>query len=183
LHALYRTLYTHTCTATNGYAKCGADTYQANVGAAAKAGRFLAVTGDCQPTGFTKDVQCSARPSTKGLTTTYVKGDLVAPTPAPVKTTPVVTPAPTVGTVAPTKVVKPIPVEEQCVQTIPPPGVKPGSCMILTCLPKGVKYGEKFHATVRWCVQRPRRWHLTFDMLDMKTKAYYQGAGALFAAV
>jgi hypothetical protein len=178
-------MHTHThctqTTATNGYAKCGADTYQANVGAAAKSGRFLAVTGDCQPTGFTKDIACSARPSTKGLTTTYVKGELAAaPTPAPVKTTtPVVpkTPAPVVGTVAPTKVVKPIPLDEQCVQPIPPPGVKPNSCMILTCLPKGVKYGEKFHATVRWCIQRPRRWHLTFDMLDMKTKQYYQGAG------
>jgi hypothetical protein len=46
------------------------------------------------------------------------------------------------------------------------------------CLPTSIDPGEPFHAVVRWCLQRPRRFHITFDALDMNTKEHYGGIGA-----
>ncbi|KAG5177568.1 hypothetical protein JKP88DRAFT_189201, partial [Tribonema minus] len=37
--------------------------------------------------------------------------------------------------------------------------------------------GNQFRVTVRFCLQRPRRWHLAFALLDMVTKEYYMGDG------
>jgi len=58
-----------------------------------------------------------------------------------------------------------------------PPGVKPGSCMVTMCVPTSLQEGDTFHATVRFCLQRPRKFHLVFAILDERTKEYYGGAG------
>jgi hypothetical protein len=77
-------------------------------------------------------------------------------------------------TVAPTMY---IPENERCVETTIPPGVKPGSCMEVMCYPESIQVGQEFHITVRFCLQRPRKWHLTFGLLDQVTKKYYGGEG------
>jgi hypothetical protein len=77
-------------------------------------------------------------------------------------------------TVAPTMF---IPEDERCVETVIPPGVKPGACMEVMCYPDSIMVGEDFHITVRFCLQRPRKWHLVFALLDINTKEYYGGEG------
>ncbi|KAG5192729.1 hypothetical protein JKP88DRAFT_347293 [Tribonema minus] len=81
--------------------------------------------------------------------------------------------APTSGLIFP----EDTPKNEVCVQGVRPPGVKPGACMQVMCVPKAVEKLDKFHTTVRFCLQRPRKWHLAFGLLDMKTKAYLGGEG------
>jgi hypothetical protein len=80
-------------------------------------------------------------------------------------------------TAAPTAAPFFLPEDEQCVQTVKPPGVKPGSCMVVTCLPESVQNGDTFHVTVRWCLQYPRVYHLAFNLLNIETKEYYGGEG------
>ncbi|KAG5181218.1 hypothetical protein JKP88DRAFT_261116 [Tribonema minus] len=64
-----------------------------------------------------------------------------------------------------------------CKQPTPPPGVKPGSCFQVVCLPTSIAIGAPFHTRVRWCLQRPRRSHLVVDTLDVNTKEWYGGDG------
>lgn len=90
-----------------------------------------------------------------------------APTMAP-------TMSPISYTVAPTMYISD---DERCVQTVIPPGVKPGSCMQVMCMPPSVEEGQEFNVTVRFCLQRPRKWHLVFALLDERTKEYFSGAG------
>ncbi|KAG5190828.1 hypothetical protein JKP88DRAFT_205172 [Tribonema minus] len=66
----------------------------------------------------------------------------------------------------------------RCEQGVKPPGVKPGACLQVMCMPKSVQPGDTFHITIRFCLQRPRRWHLAFGLLDLNSKQYYGGAGA-----
>jgi hypothetical protein len=43
-----------------------------------------------------------------------------------------------------------IPEKERCSQYQIPPGVKPGSCIQVMCMPTSVAVGKVFHMTVRW---------------------------------
>eukprot|EP00611_Tribonema_gayanum_P020850 TRINITY_DN3899_c0_g1_i4.p1 TRINITY_DN3899_c0_g1~~TRINITY_DN3899_c0_g1_i4.p1 ORF type:complete len:509 (+),score=95.93 TRINITY_DN3899_c0_g1_i4:958-2484(+) len=60
-------------------------------------------------------------------------------------------------------------VADSCTQSDVPIGVKPGGCMQVVCLPKAIAVGTMFHATVRWCVQRPRAWQVYFGLVDEST--------------
>ena len=62
-----------------------------------------------------------------------------------------------------------------CEQPLQPPGVKPGSCLEVTCIPDAVQIDGPMHATVRYCLQRPRLYDGTFVLLDRITKEYFTG--------
>ncbi len=47
------------------------------------------------------------------------------------------------------------------------PGVKPGGCLQVVCMPTSIPVGATFHTRVRWCLQRPRRYNVNFDLLDL----------------
>ncbi len=47
------------------------------------------------------------------------------------------------------------------------PGVKVGGCLQVVCMPTSIPVGAKFHTRVRWCLQRPRRAQINFDLLDL----------------
>ncbi len=47
------------------------------------------------------------------------------------------------------------------------PGVKEGGCLQVICMPTSIPVGATFHTRVRWCLQRPRRYNVNFDLLDL----------------
>jgi len=51
--------------------------------------------------------------------------------------------------------------------------------MEVLCIPESIGMNEPFHTTIRWCLQRPRRHHVTFDLLDMNEKVYLGGGEGL----
>ncbi|KAG5190843.1 hypothetical protein JKP88DRAFT_175213 [Tribonema minus] len=57
------------------------------------------------------------------------------------------------------------------------PGVPDGSCVQVMCIPDSITPGKDFHTTVRWCLQRPRAFHGSFDIIDRDTKDPYGSTG------
>lgn len=64
-----------------------------------------------------------------------------------------------------------------CKQTTIPPGVKPFACMDVICSPQGVEVGTPFHTTIKFCLQRARKWNMTFGLLTMDTHSWLGGTG------
>jgi len=142
---------------------------------------------NCAPTGDTFQATCGARPKSKTADSLVLSEDMfVVATPEPTTPEPT-TPEPTTPeptTAAPTPAPTAdfvLPEDQICTQdrSIEPlPGVKPGSCLQVMCIPEGVNVGDKFNAVVRWCMQRPRSYHVNFDLLDrLGTKNWFNGLG------
>lgn len=190
-------MYTSTCcgnTMPRSLESCGGDFKQwwqespATVATLAADGRAVVCKDPTVLASTLRECGAGAKSANKNLDVIFQQptpAPTAAPTPVPTAApTPVPTAAPTPAptaapTMAPTAVM--IPEEETCLQDRglePLPGVKPGSCLQVMCIPEGVDVGAPYTVTIRWCLQRPRAHHVNFDLDDrLGTKQYFGGRG------